>query len=293
MGGIVASASLITAFLAGMAALLAPCCIGVLLPSYLASVFRTKTKIFLMTFVYYLGLLTIFVPLGLGVASLGVAFSRYHNVIFALGGIFMLILGVSLIVGKTFMLPIHVKPQLKGHDFGALYILGIFSGIATTCCAPVLAGVLALSVLPGSWLLGGVYSLVFVTGMVVPLFLLALLADRTNFLAKFQSLRRRVNYRLIGKEISVNLSHLISGILFVLVGTLVLVFERNNPDIFGSKYQLEINIVIAKVTQVVSRFTKVIPEWAWGVIFIVLFFAIAALAYRQVKTEDPKKEEEL
>src|SRR3990172_140682 len=290
---LIAAASFLTAFIAGMAALFAPCCLGVLLPAYLASVFRTKTKIFLMTFIYYLGLLTVFVPLGLGVASLGEAFNRYHNVIFTLGGIFMIILGVSLIVGKTFMLPIHVKPQLKGHDFGALYILGIFSGIATTCCAPVLAGVLALSVLPGSWLLGGIYSLVFVTGMVVPLFILAILADRTNFLAKFQSLRRRITYHLVGKEISVNLSHLISGILFVLIGILVLVFERNNPDIFGSKYQLEINIAVAKVTQTISRFTQVIPEAVWAVIFILIFLAIAALAYKQIKNEVPKKEDEL
>lgn len=291
--GIVETASLITAFLAGTAALFAPCCVGVLLPAYLASVFRTKTKIFLMTFIYYLGLLTVFLPLGLGVASLGEAFSRYHNVIFTLGGIFMVILGISLILGKNFMLPIHVKPQLNGHDFGSLYILGIFSGIATTCCAPVLAGVLALSVLPGSWLLGGIYSLVFVTGMVVPLFILAVLADRTNLLAKFQLLRRRVNYRLVGKEISVNLSHLISGILFVFIGILVLVFERNNPDLFGSKYQLEINIAVAQVTQSVSRFTKVVPEEVWAVIFILLFLAIATLAYRQVKSEGPKKEDKL
>src|SRR3989304_9738837 len=109
--GIVETASFITAFLAGMAALFAPCCVGVLLPAFLASVFRTKTKIFLLTFVYYLGLLTIFVPLGLGVASLGEAFSRYHNVIFTIGGIFMLVLGISLILRKYFMLPIHVRPH--------------------------------------------------------------------------------------------------------------------------------------------------------------------------------------
>lgn len=290
--GIVETASLITAFLAGTAALFAPCCVGVLLPAYLASVFRTKTKIFLMTFVYYLGLLTVFLPLGLGAASLGAAFSRYHSVIFTIGGLFMIVLGLSLVVGKNAMLPIHVKPKLNGHDFGSLYILGIFSGIATTCCAPVLAGVLALSVLPGSWFLGGVYSLVFVTGMVVPLFILALLADRTNFLAKFQALRRRINYRLAGKEISVNLSHLISGFLFVIIGILILVLERNNPDIFGSSYQLEINLTIAKITQSVSRITDLIPEVVWAVIFILLFLTIAYLAYRQVKDESPKKEED-
>ena len=64
-------ASLITAFIAGMAALFAPCCITVLLPSYLGSIFREKRKILLMTFVFFLGILTVFLPLGLGAAGLG------------------------------------------------------------------------------------------------------------------------------------------------------------------------------------------------------------------------------
>src|SRR3990172_3816148 len=150
---LVAAASLITAFIAGMAALFAPCCIGVLLPAYLASVFRTKTKIFLMTFVYFLGMLTIFLPMGLGVAALSSFFTDNHGLFFAIGGVFMLLLGISLLLGKSIMLPVHVHPKLEKYDFGSIYTLGLFSGIATTCCAPVLAGVLALSALPGSlWL---------------------------------------------------------------------------------------------------------------------------------------------
>ena len=116
--GIVATASLITAFLAGSAALFAPCCIGVLLPSYLASIFRTRTKIFLMTFVYYIGLLTVFLPLGLGIASLGGLFRDYHGVFFTLGGLFMVVLGLSLVLGKSLMLPLHIHPRLgKQHNF--------------------------------------------------------------------------------------------------------------------------------------------------------------------------------
>ncbi|KKT78169.1 MAG: Cytochrome c biogenesis protein transmembrane region, partial [Candidatus Giovannonibacteria bacterium GW2011_GWC2_44_8] len=72
-------ASLITAFIAGIAALFAPCCITVLLPSYLGSIFREKRKVFLMTFVFFLGLLAVFLPLGMGAAGLGKLFSRYHD----------------------------------------------------------------------------------------------------------------------------------------------------------------------------------------------------------------------
>lgn len=287
---IVSTASLITAFLAGVAALFAPCCIGVLLPSYLASVFKTKTKIFLMTFVYYLGLLTVFLPLGLGMAGLGVLFSTYHAVFFTIGGIFMLVLGLALVLGKSYMLPMHVKPELKSHDFGSLYVLGIFSGIATSCCAPVLAGVLALSALPGSWVLGPIYALVFVTGLVIPLFITALFIDRTNIVDGLKSLRRRVSYSFFGKQISVNLSHLISGLLFMAVGAFILIYERANPDAASSMYQLKINLITAQVTRSVSRFTQAVPELVWGLIFLLFIAGIAYAAYRQANSLTNKKE---
>ena len=288
---LVATASFITAFFAGVAALFAPCCIGVLLPSYLASVFKTRTKIFLMTFVYYLGLLTVFLPLGLGMAGLGSLFSKYHAVFFTLGGLFMVLLGASLVLGKSFMLPIRVKPKLKNHDFGSLYVLGIFSGIATSCCAPVLAGVLALSALPGSWALGGLYSLVFVTGLVLPLFLAALFIDRTKVTKRLSSLRRRISYNLFGRQISVSLSHFVSGVLYLAVGLFILAFERANPDAKTAMYQLNINLTTAEVTRAVSRFTHAIPEAVWGILFGLVFALIAWAAYRQANNDKEHHDE--
>ena len=51
------STSLIAAFVAGIAALFAPCCVTVLLPSYFGSIFETRRKVFLMTFIFFLGIL--------------------------------------------------------------------------------------------------------------------------------------------------------------------------------------------------------------------------------------------
>jgi cytochrome c biogenesis protein CcdA len=288
---IVSTASFVTAFLAGVAALFAPCCVGVLLPSYLASVFKTRTKIFLMTFVYYLGLLTVFLPLGLGMAGLGSFFSENHRLLFTVGGVFMLALGVMLVFGKAFMLPIHVTPKIRKNDVWSLYVLGIFSGIATSCCAPVLAGVLALSALPGSWVLGGLYALVFVTGLVLPLFVVALFMDRTGVMARLQSLRRRVGYNLLGHEISVNLSHLISGLLFMVIGSFVLIFERTSPDASGSMYQLKINLFTAQLTRAVSRVTHGAPEWAWAVLFVAVFALIAWAAWKQANSDGNEGDE--
>jgi cytochrome c biogenesis protein CcdA len=291
--GLVAVASLITAFLAGVAALFAPCCVGVLLPSYLASIFKSRTKIFLMTFMYYLGLLTIFLPLGLGFSSLGGLFRDFHTPLFIVGGAFMLILGLTMVLGKSFMLPIHVDPTIKKqHGLAAFYVLGIFSGIATSCCAPVLAGVMALSFLPGSIFAGAAYSLAFVTGMVVPLFIVALAVDRTKVMDKLTVLRKRVSYKLFGHEISVFLSHLVSGILYILVGAVILLFESSGPEAFANSYQININLITASVTQTVTEATKSVPDFVWAILLVGLFAAIAILAYKQSKTEPNKDKED-
>ena len=177
-------ASLITAFVAGIAALFAPCCITVLLPSYLGSIFREKRKVMLMTFVFFLGLLTVFLPLGLGAAGLGKMFSKFHDPIYIIGGIFLFLLGTSILLGKHFSMPFSVHPKLKITNAGSVFTLGIFSGFATMCCAPVLAGVIALSVLPNSIFWGGVYSFAYVLGMVAPLFLIAYFLDKNKFSQK-------------------------------------------------------------------------------------------------------------
>ena len=288
---LVAAASLITAFIAGMAALFAPCCIGVLLPAYLASVFRTKTKIFLMTFVYFLGILTIFLPMGLGVAALSGFFTDNHGLFFALGGVFMLLLGISLLLGKSIMLPVHVHPKLEKYDFGSIYTLGVFSGIATTCCAPVLAGVLALSALPGSLWMGGLYALTFVVGMVVPLFLVAAFVDKSQVIKRFESFKRRVSYSLLGRRVTLSLSHLISGIIFTLFGGFILIYERANPDVFTSNYSVEINLLAARVTRFIESATSAVPDVIWALVFVLLFSAIGWVAYRQAKNEINIKEE--
>src|SRR3990167_7042055 len=287
---LVAAASFVTAFIAGTAALLAPCCIGVLLPAYLGSVFKSKSKIFLMTFVYFLGILTIFLPLGLGIAGLSSFFTDNHGLFFAIGGAFMLVMGVLMLLGKSVMLPIHVHPKLEKYDFGSIYVLGLFSGVATTCCAPVLAGVLALSALPGSLWLGGLYALIFVICMGGPLFIIAAFVDRTRFVKKFESLKRRISYPLFGRRISLSLSHLVSGIIFTIFGLFILIYERTNPDAFGAGYQLEINLLAARITRFIDRVAGGVPEWFWALVFVALFLAIGRAAYRQATSEIKVKE---
>ena len=223
------SASIVAAFIAGVAALFAPCCITVLLPSYFASVFRERHRVFVMTFIFFLGILIVFLPIGLGSGALGQLLSQYHNLVFAFGGVFLAILGITLLTGRHLSLPITVNPYLKGHNAFSVLILGVFSGIATMCCAPVLAGVLALAALPGSMVWGGIYTLSYVFGMVAPLFVLSLLFDKVNLAQKLsRTFRKQIEYSIGPVRVGATVSELVSGVTFLSMGVLIFYLALTN-----------------------------------------------------------------
>lgn len=216
-------ASVVASFFAGIAALFAPCCITVLLPSYIGSIFSQRRMVVGMTGVFSLGLLAVFLPIGLGAGFLGQLFSFYHDQIYALGGLFLLSLGIMVFLGKGFSLPWHANVGPSGaFTLFSIFTLGVFSGFATSCCAPVLAGVVMLSVLPGSMLLGGLYAVSYVLGMVIPLFFLAWVMERTRFTERFWIMRKAVFYTLFGKKISITAANLLTAIIFVVMGVLIL-----------------------------------------------------------------------
>lgn len=277
------SASFIASFFAGVAALFAPCCITVLLPTYFASIFKEKGLIFFMTFIYFLGVLAVFLPLGLGATFISQIFSLYHNTIFFIGGVFLIFLGLTMLLGKQFSLPFTVHPSLKNYNIPSVFTLGVFSGIATTCCAPVLAGVLTLAVLPGSVILGGVYTLAYVLGMVVPLFIIALTLDKFNFTQKFFGFRKATSYTLFGQKIRLTFANLFSGLVFLIFGIIILYLERTNQLLSHASYQVTVNLYLTRFVRFLENFTKFIPETLWAVLFMGVFFLIIWQAIKQFR----------
>jgi len=281
--------SLISAFIAGIAALFAPCCITVLLPTYLASVFRERKTVFLMTFIFLLGLLAVFLPLGLGFAGLGQLFSQYHNLIFAIGSLFLVSLGISLLVGKHFSLPFSMQVNMPTQSTTSVFGLGIFSGFATLCCAPVLAGVLALSILPGSIFWGGMYSLAYVIGMTLPLFFLASFLDKTKIMSKLGILKKRFSYMIAGNKINLSVADMIAGITFLTMGAIIFYLAQTNQLISHSSTQLSINIFMAKLNIAVGSFAESIPLFVWVLIFAAILGVIVKIALQKIKQTRGKK----
>ena len=278
------SATLITAFLAGMAALFAPCCIGVLLPTYLSSIFRRKIKVFFMTFIFFLGILTVFLPLGLGFGALGTLLMQLHDVIFWLGGLFLILLSLSIWLGIHFQLPFHFARKLENQSISSVFILGIFSGLAVTCCAPVLAGVLALSILPASVFWGGIYALTYVLGMLTPLFLIALFLDKINFTEKFFFFQKGFSYKLGRKEISLTYANVLSASIFLVAGILILILNATGNLEAESVLQLKLNILLNTWVDSISSFLAVVPGFTFALLFLLLFLVILRTALKQLKS---------
>ena len=279
-------AAFITAFLAGVAALFAPCCIGVLLPAYFGSIFRQKKTILIMTLVFFFGLLTIFLPLGLGMGFLGQLFKEYHNTIYIAASVFFLILAGIILLGYHMSLPFKTKSSLKVTGGLSVFILGIFSGFATLCCAPVLAGALALSVLPGSVLWGGLYSVIYVIGMVSPLFIISYYLDKKGIMEKVTFFKKEVKYSLFKKKISLTMSNVFSGIVFLAMGALLLYYSMTNQiTMDSSENSLWINILMSQVTDGITKFIGSTTGQIifFGIILLLFVWAIkmAVMKYRR------------
>ena len=276
--------SLIAAFVAGVAALFAPCCITVLLPSYLGNIFKEKYKIFFMTFVFFLGVLTVFLPIGLGASFLAQLFSKYHNIIFTVGGIFLVVLGITMLLGKKFATPTSVRDGMKRH-VSSIYVLGIFSAIATTCCAPVLAGVLTLSVASGTIVWGALYTLAYVVGMTLPLFIIAAFLDKANLTERFTNAKKTVAMRIGGFSWRITVSELISGLIFLLMGGYITYLAFVDKLAMRSEYQLEMNIWNAKFLNTINGFVKFVPEYIWAFLFIGIVTWVSYIFIKQYKKQ--------
>lgn len=217
--------SLIAAFVAGMVALFAPCCITFLLPAYLGGVFKEKEKVLLMTLVFGLGIFVVMLPAVLGVAFISKLTFRYHDPIYVAGGIVMLLTSVITFLGLKLPMPrLPGSVQKEKPDILSVFTLGIFSGITSACCAPVLIGILALTFLSpsffGALTIGGVYVL----GMVTPLLLISLFLN--DKMPKFNALRRPVaTITVFGRYTPLILSNLIGSIVFFVTGILILILS--------------------------------------------------------------------
>ena len=209
----------IAAFIAGVVALAMPCCFSVLLPSYFAQGFKQMRRLVGMTAIFSMGIATIMLPLSFGITFLGRLLGTNHTLIFVTGGFLMVIIGFWTLWGRGMLPRIDFPVNLtKVPSVGSVYALGLFSGAATSCCAPVLAGILIFAALSASLLEGLIIGFMYVVGMVFPLFVIALAWDKYQTRDENPLQGRVVDLKLFGRDFSAHSSKLIAGLIFLVMG---------------------------------------------------------------------------
>lgn len=273
MSSVLLGTSILAAFFGGILALFAPCCITFLLPSYFASAFKEKTTLLKMTFVFAAGIAAIIVPISLGLTALSALFNQFHKEIFTLGGLFLLTLGALSLMGKNLPIPMVSSSLPKERNVGSVFTLGLFSGTASSCCAPVLAGVLTLTAISPSFFYTLLISFAYVLGMVAPLFILALLGDKFNWTRSSLIRGKTFRFTIGQKALSIHSSNLIAGILFVSMGILVLFLGLTGQNNFAPAFQVEMGRSLTDLSNRILASARGIPE------IIVAFILLGVVAY--------------
>lgn len=272
--------SLIAAYIAGMVALFAPCCISYLFPAYLGNIFKERKQVLFMTLIYSLGIFVVMMPIVLGAKALQALFFDLHNQTYLFGGVFMLIVATLSFLGIKLPMP-HLALKQEGgqkNDIVSTFTLGIFSGITSACCAPVLIGVVALSSLSPTLFQSLGVGAAYVLGMVTPLYLASLFIHKKNILQK-PILKKVITQVKIGEKIyPIFVSNIIATAIFGITGILMLWLT--------SIGKLGMTVAESQVTKSINNIAFSLSEIVNSIPGLDIIFAVIGtyLLYKFVKS---------
>lgn len=291
---------LLAAFAAGVLALLSPCS-ALLLPSFFAYAFATRTALLMRTGLFYVGLAITLVPLGTGAGAASALFYGHRSLLISIAGWSIIVLGVLMILGRSFAMPFAGRLQAwssrqsaknaggKATWFSTV-ALGAVYGLAGFCSGPVLGAILTMAATQDSPLEGGLLLAVYALGMAAPLFLLAALWDRFQ-LGRKAWLRGRM---LSLGPLRVHSTSLVSGLLFVGIGVLFLRFD-GTAGITGVLGMGDTTDLEFEAQRWISEVTSTVPGWVLPAIVAV---GAGLVAWRRNRssvtpeTDDPTAPEE-
>ena len=286
--------SILAAFFAGSVALFSPCCIVFLLPAYLASAVKGRRwALFPLTLVFAAGLALVILPLTLGIGILAATLTRFHTAFYLAGGVLMLGLGALALAGRSWTMPwVRRSPSLERADVPGVFALGVFSGIASSCCAPVLAGVVTLSALAGSAWGSAALGLAYVFGMVFPLFVVALLWDRLRLGERRLLAGREVTLHLGRASIRTTTVNVVLAVAFGVMGIGVILLALTGAETTAPGFQLAIGRWLARAFGSLLRGFGGVPEPLLGLGLIAVAALVGILGIRGARKRASGADEE-
>ena len=274
--------SVVAAVVAGAIALFAPCCISFMLPAYFASAFQNRRLLVAMTFLFGAGVATVILPIALGASLLRQVFTEWHPYIYTIGGLLLLSLAVFTLLGGQIHLP------TPGHRAGgkagplSVYSLGVFSGVTSSCCAPVLAGVIALSSVAPSFAIALGLGTAYVFGMVAPLFAISLLWERFDWRSSKLLRPRTYTWRIGSLRRTLSGTQLASGLLLLILGVTMLWIGLTLKSMFRlTGWQAAFAYQLQHIGSAITSFFAWIPNWLAVALVAGIILLLARRALQQ------------
>lgn len=285
MHSILLTTSVLTAFLGGAVALFAPCCVSVMLPAFFATSLERRRDLVPTAGLFALGVGLVILPIALGASGLSRLVSGEHLPVFLAVGLVMVAMGLATLAGWRLPLPMAGGRPVRGTGPVRTLALGAFSGVASACCAPVLAGVVALSGAAGSFLTALVLGVAYVFGMVAPLFAIVLVWDRRDWGQSFLLKGRALRLRAAGRTWALGLTSAVAGALLVAMGVLVSVIAFTGPSMSTGGWQVALSTDLQHGAHEVVAFSSHLPGWlsALGVFVALAYVLRRAFSRRRAR----------
>ena len=293
MEGLFLGGSLLAAFVAGAVALFAPCCVVVMFPAFLAASVRNhRWRLVPLAFVFAVGVATVLIPVTLGLSLLTESLLRYHTAVYGFGALLLLALAVVSLSGGNWSLPfLRGSPDISRTDSAGVYALGVFSGAASACCAPVLAGVLTLSAVSPGLAAGVGIGMAYVFGMVFPLVILTLMWDRLGQ-NRVQIGSRPVSFGVGPVRVATTTAGLAASVMFLVMAVVLGVVALTGSSL-APAFSVSIGARIEQVLRPILDGLAWIPDPVVGIGLLAVAVGAIALSTRrgspQAEYEEPEE----
>lgn len=266
------------AFLGGVLTLFAPCA-AMLLPSFFAYAFVSRTTLLARTLAFTLGVLVMLVPLGVFAASLGNLIRSHAAALTTIAGVVVIVLGLAQAFSLSFPTPQLAHRLMSqatspapisedGHAAGkpgfplgsrarrseptavAVFTLGAGYALAGVgCSGPILGAALSAAALTGSAWEGAILMTAFALGMALPVALLAFLWDALA--VNERAWLRPRPLKVWGRWTT--WQNFIAGIIFVVLGLILVLFGGHIglPSLLSVQKQINVETHIIELTSAV------------------------------------------
>ena len=275
---------LLVAFVGGVLSLLSPCS-ALLLPAFFAYAFPSPARLAARTAIFYAGMLTLLLPLGIGAGALGSVLIAQRGALLMLAGVVLVVIGVAQFARGGFELPSGggtLKP-MTAERAASTYALGLGFGLGGFCAGPILGGVLTIAASSGGALSGAALLAAYAAGMAFPLFLLALLWERLG--ASGRGVLRGREVRILGLERHITVA--VSSAMFVILGLVFIVLEGANPaaGLYDALGLADVSVALQTALLDATRgMTPVIPAAALGLLAVA---GVAVILARRRRGRPP------